>query len=554
LDDRDKQPVATVTGVSRRGLITFTAGAVVVSVGTALAARLVSPVWLGAGLALYFAVLALFLFKTRRRLFTYARWRDVMPCHLSVQDERLRIIDSNDLFRRDFGDREGEYCFKVYKGDDGPCPDCPILKTFQDGETHTHEETVITKDGSKQNVIVTSAPLLDDSGKVRAVVEMFTNVTELRQLQQALDRTQREYVRLFEQVPCHIAVVDRSFQVVRSNALYRRDFDETRGDHCYEICKSRSKPCSDCLVAETFNDGKPRSREENLMTRDGRRVNALVHTMPIYEDGEIVAVEEMFTDITEVKRLQKQLALMGRAVAGMAHRVKNILMGLEGGIFVVNTGMEENDREQTTEGWDMVQRNVKRVSTVVMELLYCAKDRQPSFQDDVCPQEILQEVCELYSSRFASDAIAFRLEKNESPHRDSLDPEGLHSLLSNLVGNAVDACRFDPDQDKASHTITMRCGLDEDGATVLEVGDDGAGIPEELSGKVFEDFFSTKGTEGTGLGLLVVQKVAEEHGGSVTYESAPGEGTLFRVTIPRRATRLESGSQGATEYAGASEL
>ena len=62
--------------------------------------------------------------------------------------------------------------------------------------------------------------------------------------------------------------------------------------------------------------------------------------------------------------------------------------------------------------------------------------------------------------------------------------------------------------------------------------DDGAGIPEEFSQKVFEDFFSTKGTEGTGVGLLVVQKVAQEHGGDVNFTSTPGQGTKFRVTIP----------------------
>ena len=66
----------------------------------------------------------------------------------------------------------------------------------------------------------------------------------------------------------------------------------------------------------------------------------------------------------------------------------------------------------------------------------------------------------------------------------------------------------------------------------LEVEDNGPGIPEDLNNKVFQDFFSSKGTEGTGIGLLVVQKVAEEHGGRVTFESIPGEKTTFTVVIP----------------------
>ena len=207
-------------------------------------------------------------------------------------------------------------------------------------------------------------------------------------------------------------------------------------------------------------------------------------------------------------------------------------MGLEGGIFVVNTGMEENDREQIAEGWEMVERNVKRVSNLVLELLYCAKERKPHYKDDVCPREIVQDVFELYSKRITDKAINFRTEMSESLSCGRFDPEGLHSLLCNLVGNAIDGCRFDPDERKTSHTVILRCRQDEAGATVFEVEDDGAGIPEEYRDKVFEDFFSTKGTEGTGVGLLVVRKVAQEHGGSVHFTSTPGQGTMFRVTIP----------------------
>ena len=68
---------------------------------------------------------------------------------------------------------------------------------------------------------------------------------------------------------------------------------------------------------------------------------------------------------TYTKALQRQLALMGRAVAGMAHRIKNILMGLEGGIFVVNEGIASGDQEGVSEGWEMVERNVELVSSVI---------------------------------------------------------------------------------------------------------------------------------------------------------------------------------------------
>jgi PAS domain S-box-containing protein len=460
-------------------------------------------------------------------------WQDAMPCYLSVQNRELRIIESNQLFDRDFGHREGEFCYQVYKYNDAPCPQCPVLLTFEDGQPHTSEETVITRDGSVANVVVTSAPLHNADGDISAVIEMSTNVTEIKSLRRELKQSRQDYKHLFESVPCYICVLDANLEIMEANELYLRDFDVNAGTHCYEVCKRAKERCTDCLVERTLEDGRVHSSEETLTTQHGRRLDLVVHSMPIRDgDGRITAVMEVFTDITEVKRLQKQLTLMGRAVAGMAHRIKNILMGLEGGIYVVNTGMESNDQALLTEGWEMVEVNVRKVSRLVKDLLYCSKERKPKFKTDVCPHQIAREVRDLFASRIADDGIELSLELGEKPRCGRFDPEGLHSLLSNLVANAIDACRFDPTEGKQAHRIVVRCRQEENGDIVFEVEDNGGGIPEEISAKVFEDFFSTKGTEGTGIGLLVVQKVAEEHGGSVTFESQPGQGTRFQITIP----------------------
>ena len=359
------------------------------------------------------------------------------------------------------------------------------------------------------------------------------SVEPIDDLRRELLQTRRDRAQLFAAVPCFICVLNRDHHVIEANSLYRKEFDVTDRSLCYEICKKKSKPCLDCQVDRTFADGGIYSGEETLVARDGRRINVVVHTQPVYDDnGEISAVMEVFTDVTEVKRLQRQLALTGRAVAGMAHRAKNILMGLEGGIFIVNDGLEEDDREAIGIGWEMVERNVGLVTGIVKDLLYCSKDREPNFESDVCPQEIVTEVRDLYAARMKGENIEIRTEFGNPPRRGTFDRDGLHSLLCNLVANAIDACRFDPSPDKEGHTVTLRCRENGEGSRVLEVEDDGPGIPEELNSKVFQDFFSSKGTEGTGIGLLVVQKVAEEHGGKVTFESVPGEGTKFIVVIP----------------------
>ena len=357
------------------------------------------------------------------------------------------------------------------------------------------------------------------------------NVSNLRR---ELDRTRRGYERLFTSVPCFICVLDRDHQILEANQLYREEFGATDRSLCYEVCKGRSSKCPNCMVDRTFEDGEIYSSEETLVTRDGRRISAVVHTRPIVDDsGEIESVMEVFTDITEIKKLERQLALMGRAVAGMAHRVKNILMGLEGGIFVVNEGLESGDQEGVSEGWEMVERNVELVSRIVKDLLYCAKERVPDLKPDVCPQKVVLDVQKLFAERLAKEEISLEVDLEEPFYTGAFDADGLHNLLCNLVTNAVDACRFDPAGDKEGHTIVLGCRKNEEGATVFEVADNGPGISEDMNERLFEDFFSTKGSEGTGIGLLVAQKVAEDHGGRVTYTSKLGPGTTFTVTIPQ---------------------
>ncbi len=352
-------------------------------------------------------------------------------------------------------------------------------------------------------------------------------------LKRELDKSRRDYKQLFEAVPCYICVLNRDLEILESNTLYRSDFDAADGAHCYEVCKQRSFSCPDCLVQKTFDDGQIHSSEETLTTRDGKELSLIVYSMPLHDTaGNIESVMEVFTDITEVKHLETQLTLMGRAVAGMAHRIKNILMGLEGSIFVVNTGKEMNDEEMVADGWEMVERNVERVSRLVIDLLYCSKKRLAQFKPNIDPSNIVREVADLYRKRMAEEGIALNVTLDDAPAKGTFDPDSLHNMLCNLMANAIDACRFDLDSGKTKHSIALRCRKDKPGEIVFEVEDDGAGIPTEVREKVFEDFFSTKGTEGTGMGLLVVQKVAEEHGGKVSFETKLGKGTCFRVTLP----------------------
>jgi signal transduction histidine kinase len=112
-----------------------------------------------------------------------------------------------------------------------------------------------------------------------------------------------------------------------------------------------------------------------------------------------------------------------------------------------------------------------------------------------------------------------------------LDPKGIHTVLSNLISNAMAAC--------SSHTVAeenhiiVRARV-EDSWLHIQVTDDGCGMPEEVKENLFRKFYSTKGVKGTGLGLVVTRKIIEEHGGRIRVASRLGEGTTFSVEIPMK--------------------
>ncbi len=108
---------------------------------------------------------------------------DEVPCYISLQDENFRLTCANKLFKKDFGDYIGSYCYEIYKHRTEPCRGCPVQATFKDGNPHQTEEVVTSQHGEQYNVLTWTAPLRDDSGKITQVMEISTNITQIRKLQ-----------------------------------------------------------------------------------------------------------------------------------------------------------------------------------------------------------------------------------------------------------------------------------------------------------------------------------------------------------------------------------
>lgn len=450
----------------------------------------------------------------------YSTIFDNFPCHISVQDTQFRIIAQNSMARADFGEGVGDFCYRVIKGRDQKCEVCPVEMTLLDGQNHCSEELVRWKNGREAWVLVHTAPIRDESGTIAAVQEAFTDITQAKQLQQ-------KYRALFNEAPCYTSVQGRDLRILEANRNFQQDFGSGIGQCCYEVYKHRSEPCVVCPVAETFQDGRIHQSEEVVTTRDGRHVNVLVATAPIRNaSGNIQSVMEVSANITVVRELESQLTSLGLLVGSVSHGIKGLLNGLEGGIYMLDTGLKKESPSRVAQGLEMVRRNMERMRSMVLNILYYVKDREVQWEAlDTA------EMAESVTSVLAQNAQSLGIELKVQAQAGAFwgDRNAVHSMLLNLLENSLDACRLD--KSKPAHRITLSAYIQEASA-VFEIEDDGTGMDRETCEKAFSLFFSSKGREGTGLGLFIANKISKSHGGTISIDSVPGHGTKFTVKLP----------------------
>jgi len=274
-----------------------------------------------------------------------------------------------------------------------------------------------------------------------------------------------------------------------------------------------------------------RPMESTVRREDGEMVDVLLSGISLFERGIPIGMVFFFQDLREIKRLRQdliqseRLAAAGQAAAGISHSIKNILDGFRGGAYVYKLGKRKSDQAKMEQGWDMIERNVEIISNLVVDLLNFAKVRELEPRE-VDPADLISEA--VTSAGLDDHArVEVRVEVDEPEVRVWLDPHAVGQCLVNLIRNAVEA--VPPDRD--GHVL---CRFElRDGTAVFTVRDDGDGMSPATMEKIITGMHSTKGSKGTGLGLLVVQKVLHEHRGTLRFESAEGEGTTFQLEFPQ---------------------
>lgn len=237
-------------------------------------------------------------------------------------------------------------------------------------------------------------------------------------------------------------------------------------------------------------------------------------------------VEEKSRQLVQAERL----AAMGETVAGLSHAIKNISSGLKGGAFVLEKGMDLDNPTYLKEGWQMVRDNVDRIQQLSIDLLNIAKPGIPKFEP-TDPNLPLQQVYDLILPQAEQYGILLTYEPDEGLRPITLDRERINRCLLNLVTNAMDACLYGGEgENPAEIRLVSKAATD---SIEYHVIDNCGGMDETVQEKIFNAFFTTKGSRGTGIGLMLTRKIVEAHGGEITVTSQKDQGSIFVIRLPK---------------------
>jgi signal transduction histidine kinase len=462
------------------------------------------------------------------------------PISIAIIDAGLEVVAANSNFVAVFGDPTGRPCFDVYKKREEPCHACPVQKSLRDGKSRISDEQGIDCIGHGASFVVHHSPVHDAAGEVTHVVNMSYDVTDRKTLRD-------QYNLIFDRAPCALSVINRDFRITRANDSVRDRFGEAIGERCYQIYKGRETRCEACPALATFSDGRQHTAEQMRRASDGSYTYHVVSTAPLpFGDREISHVVEMSLDVTEAHVLSEKLleserlATVGHTVTQLAHSIKNILTGLQGGLYDIRTGQRLGDAARAEEGLETLTRNYGRITELVRDFLRFSKEHQPEVAL-IDPNTVAEAIYGLYHKISEKHGIRFVFEPCVGIEPAWIDPRALHTCLTNLVANAFEACaqREEQEGSKTGCSIALRVGDDHDTIT-FEVEDTGCGMDRSVQERIFRGIFTTKGPSGTGLGLVMTKKVVEDHGGTIQVRSAPGQGSLFRIELPREANKKEN--------------
>ncbi len=477
----------------------------------------------------------------------YQNLFEAVPCIITVQNREYRLVGYNREFADRFAPQPGDHCYLAYKGRADKCANCPVEKTFADGLSHYSEEAGISKDGTPTHWIVKTNPIRNDAGEIVAAMEINLDITHRKQLEDRLEKSERKYHEIFNNIPNPVFVLDAETLEIRDcNISVQTVYGYDRRDIIHRSFldlfheEDRTLWASRIKTVGTINQAKH-------IHKSGQTIFVDIWISPAEYPGRR-ALLVTTSDITKRLETEQQLiqaskmATLGEMATGVAHELNQPLAVIKtaSSFFMKKIKKKEPIADHILFTMsEEIDSHVDRATKIISHMREFGRksDHKVGL---IQLNEVLTRTFEIFSQQLKVRGIEVSWDLDRDLPPVQADADRLEQVFINLLINARDAIedrwQIEPGEkpDKRITLHTRTAGA----AVVVEVQDTGTGVPKAIAGKIFEPFFTTKEVgKGTGLGLSISYQIVQDFGGKIQVREAKGGGACFVITFSAAGNR-----------------
>lgn len=418
-----------------------------------------------------------------------------------------------------------------------------LLMMLQQHDRVSDFETRITRpDGAQAWVSISARAIRSDSGEFSAIEGTVEDIQKRKAVEQLIIRAKQEWEQTFDSVPDIIALLDEDLSIRRLNMALANKLDkhpkELIGHSCPVVFG-----LPDAVRTQWANNQAVDENQSFEMFLPALNGHFIITLSPFKTEGDSGKRRSVLVahDVSRRKELEGQLRqsqkleAIGTLAGGIAHDFNNIL-----GVMM---GYSEMGLEEAPEGGSMHRKLTEilsagqRARDLIHQILTFSRQEELDLQPLSLETVVKESVRLIRASLPASIDISINLVPGTEPVMANLSQ--MHQVIMNLCTNSAHAMRETGGNLHIELKRSCRDGEQFEGGHCVEltISDTGHGIPPEILHKVFDPFFTTKKPdEGTGMGLALVHGIVAGHGGTISVDSTPEEGTTFTILLPEAAT------------------
>jgi PAS domain S-box-containing protein len=427
-----------------------------------------------------------------------------------------------------------------------------------------HENHILTASGEERLMAWNNVLLTDANGASIGTLSSGEDITDRRKAEEALCQSEAKFREFADHLPQVVfeanAVGKLTFVNAHGFEMFGYDHNDLAGGlSLFNVIRpDQISRAQTALGAVLAGNGNISGNEYVALKKDGTEFPMVVYSSPAITDDQVTGLRGIAVDISERKRLEQELRTREKSSAasqladGIAHDVNNLLSPIVGGASLIRHVVDEveaiprTDRAEIIRLLAAMEEASTRLARLNMQLMHLSKGNPP-VKTTASLADCVRETTELALS---GSNVELAFSTSGEPLPSDIDRDQIDQVITNIVTNAKYAMSKGGTLHVSVDSLSVSDGsslpLDPGKYARISFRDEGSGIPTSVLPHIFDPYFTTKGAEGTGLGLATSFNLINQHGGHIVAESEPGRGATFQIYLPMSSGTISASQQRTT--------